>query len=167
MKQYRYAIGLSLLLSLYIYVIYRTDKTLVNQLIIALISWEKYSAMKSELQTVLPLAEWIVYSLPEGLWIFCITISSTYFFLEVKGQQFNLTAAPILIAAVMEIFQLLQLSNGRFDWMDLILSFLFWLIAILLTRMDTKKEALFRTWNQANFGCAFSYSIVYLAHVIN
>ncbi|WP_290795994.1 hypothetical protein [Flavihumibacter sp. UBA7668] len=167
MKQYRYAIGFSLLMSLYIYVIYRTDKTLVNQLIIALISWEKYSAMKSEVQTLLPLADWIIYSLPEGLWIFCISIISTYFFLEIKGRQFNLTPAPIIIAVVMEIFQLLQLSNGRFDWMDLILSFLFWFLAILLTRKDRQKEALFRTWNIANFGCIFSYSIVYFAHVIN
>ncbi|KYP15338.1 hypothetical protein [Flavihumibacter sp. CACIAM 22H1] len=166
MKSYRGAIGVSLAISLYIYVIYRTDKTLVNQLIIALVSWEKYAALKAEIRALFPLADWIIYSLPEGLWIFCITLSSHYFFLEIKGSRLNLSLLPILLAVTMELFQLVHLSNGRFDWMDLLISFTFWLFALFVTRMNLEKQALFRTWNQASYTCIFSYAIVYLAHVI-
>lgn len=72
---------------------------------------------------------------------------------------------PILIAILMEIFQSLHFTNGRFYRMDLIFSTRFWGLGILCTRTNIAKEALFRPINTTTIYCIVSYAIVYLAHV--
>jgi hypothetical protein len=59
----------------------------------------------------------------------------------------------------------LHFAHGRFDWMDIIISTGFWLLALLYARTNIGKEPLFRSANTATICCIMSYSIVYLAHV--
>lgn len=165
MKKYIPLLTLSLLICLFIYVFYRTEKTLVNQAVIMLFSYESYCLLKSSITSSFPLYDCIVYSLPEGLWIFCITLMSGPFYLKIKRRRFNLVFAPLLIAIVMEIFQLLHFANGRFDWLDILFAFCFWRLGYYLTTA-TGKERIFRSLDAKNICCTFCYSIVYLAHVI-
>ncbi|AXY78662.1 hypothetical protein D3H65_15780 [Paraflavitalea soli] len=157
--------SVSLLVSLFIYVFYRTEKTLVNQVIMALISREHYYAIKCGVTTALLLQDYLVYSLPEGLWVFCITITSSFFYLKVRNRQWSLVFVPIGMALILEILQLLHITNGRFDWMDIVFSAGFWLLALLLTSTNRGKEPLFQSFNVKTCCCVASYCIVYLAHV--
>lgn len=165
MKKYLPLFTVSLFLSLFIYVFYRTDKTLINQIFIALFHQETYTVLKTRVTSLLPLPQYAIYSLPEGLWVFCITLTSSFFYLRVQERRLSLAVVPILVALVMEIFQMLNFTNGRFDWMDIVFSIGFWLLALFCTRSNIDKEPLFQSVNTTNFCCIISYSIVYLAHV--
>jgi hypothetical protein len=158
-------LAVSLFLSLFIYVFFRTEKTLVNQVIVSLFTREDYYAIKNSVTTVLPLPGYLVYSLPEGLWVFCITLTSSFFYLRVRNRTWSLVYVPILMALLMEVFQLLHFTNGRFDWMDILFSVGFWLLALLRTSTNLGKEPLFQSFNSKSICCIVSYSIVYLAHV--
>lgn len=134
-------------------------------MVIALFSHERYISVKSIVTSLLPLHEYLIYSLPEGLWVFCITLTSSFFYLEVQKRKWYLVAVPLLLALILELFQLFHITNGRFDIMDLAFAFGFWLLALLWTRHNSVKEPLFESLDLKNISCIASYSIVYLAHV--
>lgn len=164
MKKYIPPIVVSLLISLYIYVFYRTSKTLINKVIIELFSYEEYIALKSKIMMALPLNDHIVFSLPEGLWIYCITILSGPFCLIIRKRKYNLVFVPFITAVIMELFQLFHIANGRFDWMDILFSLFFWLLAFYQTKAMVKQK-FFKRLDAKSIWCICCYSIVYLAHV--
>ena len=165
MKKYIPFLVVSLFLCLFIYVFYRTEKTLVSQIFIAVFSQDIYTFFKNCVTSLLPLQDCLIYSLPEGLWVFCITVTSSFFYLEVQKQKWSLIYVPILVVVIMEICQLLHFANGRFDLMDIIFSTGFWLLALFCTRTDARKEPLFQAINTNTICCMVSYAIVFLAHV--
>lgn len=167
MRKHYILITLSLLASLFIYVFYRTEKTVVNEMIIAMISRESYYAAREIVRGLLPLQPLIVYSVPEGLWVFCITLTSKRFYLQVFQRKLHGVYIPMIICVVLEILQLLNITNGRFDVMDILVSFLFWWLAKSQVCADAKTQNMFRTVDLPNVVCAASYTVVYLAHVVD
>lgn len=165
MKKYIPLIAGSLFFCLFIYVFYRTEKTLVNQVVISLFSRERYAGLKASITSMLPLNDYIIYSLPEGLWVFCITLTSSFFYLQVQNRKWSLVFVPILVALIMEILQLLHFTNGRFDVMDINFSIGFWILALFFTRANPGKEQLFQSFNTRTACCMLSYFIVFLARV--
>lgn len=166
MRKYIPLIVLSLLISLFIYLFFRTEKTVINQIFISLFSKGSYHSLKASIHQVLPLQPALVYSLPEGLWVFCITITSRFFYISLGRTRLNLAFAPLVVAVGLELCQLLQITNGRFDFMDIAFSFLFWLAAYMFTDTYGKEENLYTRMTLDSLSCVFCYSIVYLAHVI-
>lgn len=155
------------MICLFVYVFYRTEKTLINQIVLACISRETFYSIKESVCSAIPLKEYFIFSLPEGLWIFCTTITSSFFFIEWKEKRYNLYLLPILIAVIMELLQLLRLINGRFDLMDLVFSIGFWMFALLLTReVSMERQPLFNQFDRKFVFCISTYGIVYLAHVV-
>lgn len=158
-------IVLSLLISLFIYLFYRTEKTVVNEIIISIISIDKFVDLRKMITNVVSLNKHIIYSMPEGLWVFCITLTSKPLFLKVGSREINLLFIPLIFSIGLELFQLLHLTNGRFDIWDIGFSVLFWAIAnYLVTHKETKQNIL-HPFTTKSFICLFSYLIVYLAHV--
>ena len=164
MKKNYVLIGLSLLISLFIYVFYRTERTLVNELIIRLISVTTYKTLREAVAHALPLNDVIVYSLPEGLWIFCITLTSKPYFIRLYGWYLDCVYIPLVFCISLEMLQLVHITNGRFDWMDILVSVLFWLPGRYGFNSDEKKHILTNI-NSRTLVCLLSYGIVYLAHV--
>ena len=155
---------ISLLLSLCIYVFYRTEKTLINEMIIWHVSDDNFYALRSNISLAIPLNEHIIYSLPEGLWVFCITLTSKPFFLKIDKFRINLLYLPLIFSIGLELFQLLHLTNGRFDLWDIGLSILFWSLANYLMKHKIEKQNIFNPFTISSFICVLSYLIVYLAH---
>lgn len=156
---------LTLLVSLFIYLFYRTEKTVINEIIISIVSFDRFNEMRKVVTNILPLNEHIIFSLPEGLWIFCVTLTSKYFFLKVGSNQINLIFIPLIFSIVLEFFQLLHLTNGRFDIWDIGLSVLFWAIANFLITYENSKQNILHPFTTNSLICLLSYLIVYLAHV--
>lgn len=156
---------LSLLISLFIYLFYRTEKTVVTEMFISIISLDKYIALKKTITSALTLNEFIIFSLPEGLWVFCITLTSKFMFIKVGKREFNLVYAPLLFSIGLEIFQLLHLTNGRFDFLDIAVSIAFWATANYLMKSNNTRQNLFKPFNFESLVFLFCYLIVYLAHV--
>ena len=165
MKKKYWLIILSLLASLFIYLFYRSEKTVINQIFISIISHDDYLSLRNFITTNLCLNKHIVYSLPEGLWVFCITLTSKFLFVNIGKREINLLFAPLVFSIGLELFQLIQLTNGRFDYWDIGLSILFWVVAIYLIKQKGARQNILKPFNAQSVICLLSYLIVYLAHV--
>ena len=165
MKKYHFLIITSLLISLFIYLFYRTEKTVVNEIFISIVSFDTFFEMREHVTKMLHLNEHIVYSLPEALWVFCITLTSKFLFIRIAGYELDLLYAPLLFSICLELFQLLHLTNGRFDFWDIGLSILFWAIANYLIKNASTRQNMLTPFNTRSLTCLLSYLIVYLAHV--
>lgn len=166
MKKYIPLIVLSLSICLFIYLFFRTEKTVVNQVFISLFSKGTYDSLKSFVHETFPLKPFLVYSLPEGLWVFCITITSKFLPVSIGRVKVNLALVPLAFAVGLELCQLLHITNGRFDFTDIGFSFLFWLVAYVFTDKYRKETTVHTRIGFSKIYCIFCYSIVYLAHVI-
>ena len=165
MKRNAILIIISLLISLFIYLFYRTDRTFVNQLAIYLISLDSYARLKATVAGALPLNDIVVYSLPEGLWVFCITLTSRYYYIRLVRRRVDCLYIPIIFFIGLEFFQLFHITNGRFDLMDISVSFIFWLSGAYLISDRCAKHNILTQLNLRTSVCLASYCIVYLAHV--
>ena len=164
-KDYLYIVA-ALLISLFIYVFYRTDKTLVNQFLINTCSLPVYHGLKMKITEQIPLSNLVIYSLPEGLWIFCITLTSKSLYLPMCAHRFKCIYLPLIFAIGLEIMQLFHFTNGQFDFFDIGASIFFWFIAANIVATDDEDQNILNVGSFKRSACVLSYSIVYLAHVI-
>ena len=155
-----------MLFSLYIYLFYRVDKTVINQIVISLNSLNSYASLKNSIVQSYPLPNLVVYSLPEALWVFFITLTSLQFYISIGKCKFQCKYLPVFFVVLLEFLQFFHFTNGSFDSRDIWLSFIFWCLAIKINPAKLKKQNLTRV---VVFGehllLVFSYVIVYLAHV--
>lgn len=160
-------IVLSLLICLFIYSFYRTEKTVVNEIIISIISFDKFEELRKTITNLLLLNDHVIFSLPGGLWVFCITLTTKPFFFKVGNRVISLLYFPLIFSIGLELFQLLHLANGRFDNWDIGFSVLFWCIAnYFITHKDSYQNIL-NPFTAKSVICLSSYLIIYLAHVWN
>lgn len=164
-KQYILIIIL-LINSLFIYLFYRTEKTLINELFISLTSIQTYSSLKSAIVYEAPLNNLVIYSLPEGLWMFCITLTSKPYYIGLGRLRISGIYIPLIICLSLEMLQLLHFTNGRFDIMDVSTFLLFWFLGLYYPYEGVKKQNILTTFDMKTILCLVSYSIVYFAHVI-
>jgi hypothetical protein len=164
-KEYPYII-VSLLISLFIYLFYRTEKTVVNEMVISIISFKTYALLKVTVVNFLPINKIVVYSLPEGLWVFCITLTSKPYYVKLNNWRINCVFIPLIFCFSLEIFQLFHFTNGRFDFMDIAISALFWLIGNYVFNDKADKQDILASLNSKTMVCVATYCIVYLSHVV-
>jgi hypothetical protein len=111
---------LLLLLSFFaavIYLFYRDSSIIFNQ-IISTTGFEIVS-VKTQIQALFPLPNWIIYSLPGGIWVYVTTILAVKY--EKTKHKYTISNYPILFSVGLELFQLFHFTDGTFDWVDLIL----------------------------------------------
>jgi hypothetical protein len=155
-----------MLFSLYVYLFYRTDKTVINQIAIFLYSLDDYESLKSTVAHHFPMPYLVVYSLPEAFWVFFITLTSTRFYISIGKSKFDLTYLPIFFVVVLEFLQFYHITNGSFDFGDIWLSAVFWLLALWQSSaISVKHDIRNIQFNFNQYLFIFSYAIVYLAHV--
>lgn len=135
-------------------------------MLIRLISFHTYSTIKQDIMQFLPLNEIFIYSVPEGLWVFSITLTSKPYFIGWNCRRLECLFLPLIYCISLEIFQLLHLTNGRFDLMDIQISILFWLIANHFFKYEREKQNILRPLNLRSLACFTSYGVVYLSHVL-
>lgn len=166
MRKLYYFILAPLLLSLFIYLFYRTEKTVVNEIVIRAISFDTYATLRKVVNRLLPLNELVIYSLPEGLWVFCITLTSRPYYILQENRRINCVVVPLIVFVGLELAQLLHFTNGRFDPMDILVSALFWFIAAFAFDDKLDKQNILIPLNGRKLVCFLTYVIVYLSHVM-
>ncbi|HYC85715.1 MAG TPA: hypothetical protein VEB86_10855 [Chryseosolibacter sp.] len=160
-------IVVSLLASLFIYVFYRTEKTVINEMLIRLISLDNYVALRTIVAGLLPLNELVIYSLPGGLWVFCITLTSNPYHIRLSNWQIDCVFIPLVFSIGLEIFQALRVTNGRFDIMDICVAIAFWLPAKYFFNDNPDKVNILDPLDGRGLMCLASYGIVYFSHVLD
>lgn len=81
------------------------------------------------------LPKWLIFSLPDGLWVYSFTSSILIFW---KGELTFWAYIPLMIGAGSEIGQWFHLFPGTFDFLDFFLEFLGLIISFTLNKKKTK-----------------------------
>lgn len=160
-----YSISLILLISLFIYVFYRSEKTVVNELFILILSFDAYTAIKSSVINAIPLNQLLIFSLPGGIWIFCATALSQGFYLRIRNHKMQLDLVPIIFAIGLEFCQLIHFTHGTFDNWDIAFYLIFWLLAYYPFQSDREQQNILAPFTPRGFICLACFLSVYLAHV--
>ncbi len=90
-------------------------------------------------------SDWIIYSLPSGLWIYSFTFCLTYLWSDSKSK-FRLIWIMIgpILGIGSEIMQRLKLIPGTYDVMDIVVYTIFSIMAIIaalsLAKIEVKEE---------------------------
>ncbi|HLA54433.1 MAG TPA: hypothetical protein VK618_14050 [Flavitalea sp.] len=156
----------ALLISLFIYVFYRSEETVVNEIMILILSFDRYIELKRAVTDAIPLGGPVVFSLPGGLWVFCVTTLSKNFFIKVSNFKVQIVLVPVFFAIGLEFCQLLHFTNGRFDLWDLVFYVSFWLLAAYPFRFHESEQNILSPFTIHGFTCLACFASVYLAHVI-
>jgi hypothetical protein len=155
----------ALLISLFIYLFYRTDRTLVNSLFNIFLGQQNYQALKAVVRHQFPLHDFVIYSLPEGLWVFCITVTSKDLYIKFDRLDVHCAVLPLLFVVGLELLQWFQITNGTFDVIDILTAILFWMLGFFIIEEEKPKQHPFKRLNNRSLIFLMSYLIVYLAHV--
>lgn len=167
MKKHYVTISVSLLVSLFIYLFYRTGNTLINEVAACMLTPHRYYHWRTVVTTALPLPGVIVYCLPEALWVFTITLTSRHLYLRMGTRRLHAALVPLLFAGGLEVLQWLHVTNGRFDWLDMLAILAGWLAGYRLIPCAEERVLLFDADRLRKAVCIASYAIVYLAHVFS
>lgn len=160
-----FSVAAALSVSLFVYLFYRSEKTVVNELIVMIFSFDTYAAVKNSITNAFPLNKHIIFSLPGGLWIFSATVLSQGFYMKAKDHELHLSVAPIFFAIGLEFCQLIHLTNGRFDVWDIASYLFFWLIAYYSFQSRGSQQNILSPLTLRGFFCLVCFLSVYLAHV--
>ncbi|MBI34439.1 MAG: hypothetical protein CMP67_03645 [Flavobacteriales bacterium] len=111
---------LPLFIAAVMYLLLRPADTAIYQLISSL-DGEKVISGVRDLINVSSLPEWFVYSLPGGLWLLAFQNTITW----IKRFKGKWLVCWVLFASMLgvglEVLQALHLTDGVFDWMDVLL----------------------------------------------
>ena len=76
----------TLIISLYLYFFYRTEFTVVNTLIDSIFNVQNQEYLKDQYK-IIQLPDWMIYSLPEGLWVFSAVLFPKKTYLQVNLEH--------------------------------------------------------------------------------
>lgn len=167
MKIKYFIIALALLCSLFVYLFYRTEQTVVNLVVIQIMGWDTFQEIRSGVNSKIILNGFQTYSLPEALWVLCLTLLSKRYKFRLATKEISLVYLPIILAFGFEFFQWIHWSNGSADLNDLWGSLLFWALGMKGFPEREPKIYLSESLNIHAALCTACYAVVYLAHVRN
>lgn len=103
-----------------IYLFFRTTDTVVYQIFQLIISDSSLIKIRDFLQEN-QTPSWFIYNLPGGLWIFAFA-NACFLFLSDRQCDYSKKIIAILfsIVCLLEFMQLIHLTDGRFDFLDLL-----------------------------------------------
>jgi hypothetical protein len=157
---------LFLSIALFIYVFYRTDKTVINQIILLFVSTQKFAFARESVTSALPLPNWVLFSMPEALWVFCATLLSIKLYFKICKLTVSCVYIPIGFAILWEIFQLNNVTNGYFDTTDLLLCTIAFILPICFYNKQSTDTYFLKPLNIRSVLFIAIFGIVYLSHVV-
>lgn len=153
----------ALAFSLFVYLFYRSSATVAPLVCAHLLGHERFAAMRKAVRAAVALDDFAVYSLPEGLWILCLTLASTGLSFSVKKRRIPLALLPPVYAVGLEFAQRWGLIRGRFDPVDIAVSLSFWIAGVLFHPRVATQDSL--KPDRRGLVLVVCWSIVYFAHV--
>jgi hypothetical protein len=162
-------IGIPLIVACLLYLFFRPIGTVVFK--IAELFWLKdiLISLRSSLNLSL-IPSWIVYSLPGGLWL--LAFQNTISLL--KQFSFRRLIIPVLsalsIGIGLELLQFLNVTDGRFDWVDIIFYILATITTLFTVVLINNKFEFYTeektSIKMSGFIYLFFIVIIYLADVV-
>lgn len=115
-----------------IYFLYRDNTIIFNQI---LSTFHVDNLLdKKDLAPHLPIPNWAIYSLPGGIWVFVLTTLLNQHSIWVQKARLHLDYLPITYGIILEFFQFFHITNGTFDFVDILFVLGFGVIALSINR---------------------------------
>jgi hypothetical protein len=165
MKRMYSLVAAGLSVSLFIYLFYRSRSTVINELFRLAISPERYTQLRISVTTAIPLNDAVIFSLPGGLWVFCMTLLSRDLYIKINQYELRMAPVPIVFSIGLELFQLFHVTRGTFDLWDVGSYALFWLLAYYGFQSRSAQQDILSPFTLKGFICLTCFLSVYLAHV--
>lgn len=129
--KYNLGIYLPILFCVFILFFFRSNYSYGNILI------RKFFSTDYNLSDTFKLNNVIVYNLPEAMWVFSLTLLSLNHKVKV-GKQLSLSLVflPLIYVWGAEFLQLINITDGTFDLLDVLFSSATWLLAYVLIRIN-------------------------------
>tara|TARA_B100001750_G_C15089089_1_gene389766 strand:- start:2 stop:430 length:429 start_codon:yes stop_codon:yes gene_type:complete len=120
-KVFLYVIA-PILIGFFIYILFRPDKIIIFNWLDAL----GFSELISNLRGISPsnskIPSWIIYNLPDGLWVYSLTALMLIIWQDTKdNKKYFWFFSPLIISIMIEIGQYALIVPGTYDYMDIIL----------------------------------------------
>lgn len=106
--------------SLLIYLLFRTENTIINQLTLSYFSFTSFSSNVS-------IADWVIYNLPGALWLFA------FLSILVKKNEKSIffCLIPLGGALAIEMLQYFSITDGTYDLIDVVFYLFAWALFML------------------------------------
>jgi hypothetical protein len=118
---------LLLCVPLFIYLFYRTDRTVATHLAGQFLGVARFEELRHTVRAQLPLPHFTIFSLPELIWVFVFTRLSRNLYFNLGRFMLACVWVPLLFSLGLEAAQGLDWAHGRFDWWDCLAVLLGWL----------------------------------------
>lgn len=115
-----------------IYFLYRDNTIIFNQILSTFNTDNLFN--KRDLVHSFPLPNWAIYSLPGGIWVLVLTSLLSQNHIYINKARLPLDYLPITYGIVLEFFQFLHITNGTFDFVDILFVLGFGVIALSINR---------------------------------
>lgn len=109
------ALSIPLLFCAFVALFYRPENTYLNHLMIDRVG-EGFVATRYWWQKSMPLSAFLIYSLPGGLWVLVLSLLGW----RLKVLGFHLFFLGIIFGLGFEFVQITGLTDGTFDWLDIV-----------------------------------------------
>lgn len=157
---------IALFLSFIIYAFYRSEHTVISVIFKYLLSETFYHHIRSFFSGI-SLPDLVIYSFPQGLWVFSATLISRNIFIQVRKIKFDLSYMPLFFSIKLEMFQFLHITDGTFDVNDLCFAFFFWFLArTLFNPIHFDKVIVNKRLSTRTVYLIGIYCIVYLSDIV-
>ena len=151
---------------LFVYVFFRTESTIINEIIQNILGADFLILLKQNISKSIHLNRHLIYSVPEGLWVFCVCLISKGLYFKIKDTKINCAYLSLIYPIALEFLQKNKITNGTFDVYDILFSIFFWLIAYLFISSPYEEKNIFEKYSFRTVCSVFGYLIVYLSDVL-
>lgn len=107
-----------ILLGSSIYLLFRSENTLLFQWV-KTIGLESFLFALRENSLSITIPNWLLYSLPDGLWVYAFTAALLLFW---QGKNSFWIWIPIFTSVLFEVAQATKIIQGTFDVLDILFS---------------------------------------------
>ena len=125
---------LPMLVSMLIYLLFRTEDTIINRLTSNFFSGDSFLHNFN-------VADWVIYNLPGALWLFAFL--SIFVVKKEKGIFYCLI--PLSVALLIEFLQYLSITDGTYDVIDVLFYLAAWSLFMLRWRIKGNKVRWFKS----------------------
>lgn len=100
----------------------------------------------------------LIYNLPAGLWVFSTALLSLDFRITLfRKRNLSVVYLPLVFVIGLEVLQYFNITDGTFDFLDILIPSLFWLTAFFLLRINKVNEKI--SYSRLNL---FAFEVVFL-----
>lgn len=132
--KYNLGIYLPILFCVFILFFFRSNYSYGNVLI------HEFFSTDYNLSDTFKLNSIVVYNLPEAMWVFSLTLLSLNYKVKISNQlSVNLVFAPLIYVWFSEFLQLINITDGTFDFLDVLFASITWSIAYGLLRINKNR----------------------------